>query len=48
MKKMNKRDDEEPTLEAIAIYLAMRAKEEGKTKEDAVVLLRKAWDDLDG
>lgn len=41
-------DREEPSLEVIVNYLVVRCLEEGKTKDDLVLLVRKSWDDISG
>lgn len=38
-------DNEPPALEVVAAYMVMRAVDEGKTKDDLVLMIRKAWDD---
>lgn len=41
-------EDEEPTIEAVIAYLVWRGDREGKTKEELVLMVRKAWDDMAG
>jgi hypothetical protein len=41
-------DRDPPSLEVIITYLVGRSMEEGKSKDDLVLMVRKTWDDMSG